>query len=90
MSHVGGVSSCLVWRLTKSGLSVQLVIYVFEISISDISATWTHGGTVRIPSDDQSPNDIAGAINQSQATTACLTSTVARLLALAKVPTVSR
>ncbi|KAM0716215.1 hypothetical protein Q7P37_007660 [Cladosporium fusiforme] len=65
---------------------LQYAAYTFDVSVGDIFTALTQGACVCVPSEVQRIQDLAGAINSLQVNQACLTSTVASLMAPADVP----
>lgn len=65
----------------------QFSAYTFDVGILDCLVTLMRGGCICIPSDHARLNDLAGAINFTQANWVFLTPTVASLLSPSDVPT---
>ena len=60
--------------------------YVFDVSVHDIFCVLSTGATLCMASSDRLMSDLAGVINETQATQTFLTPTVARLISPADVP----
>ena len=65
----------------------QFASYAFDMCITDIFATLTHGGTVCIPSDWERNNDIVGAMQRMEVSSARFTPSLVSNLALEEVST---
>ncbi|KAK3312656.1 hypothetical protein B0H66DRAFT_631298 [Apodospora peruviana] len=64
----------------------QFAAYVFDLSVGDIFTSLTTGACITIPSEQERMNDVAGAINRLNASSAFLTPTVASLIKPEDVP----
>ncbi|KAL7934147.1 hypothetical protein V8C35DRAFT_327127 [Trichoderma chlorosporum] len=64
----------------------QFSAYTFDIGILDVLVTLMRGGCVCVPSDHDRLNNLAGAINATQANWVFLTPTVADMINPAEVP----
>ncbi len=67
----------------------QFASYAFDMCITDIFATLTHGGTVCIPSDWERNNAIVEAMRRMEVTSARFTPSLVSNLTLEDVPTLS-
>ncbi|PHH65592.1 hypothetical protein CDD81_2027 [Ophiocordyceps australis] len=75
--------------LTADWRILQFSSYVFDISVCEIFASLAHGATLCVPSEADRVNSLAGFINKAEVTCAMLTSTVAKLLTPADVPSLT-
>ena len=66
--------------------TIQFAAHTFDLVIQDVFATLTWGGTVCIPSEEDRMNNLAGAMRSMDVNFASLTSTVARLMTPAEIP----
>ena len=64
----------------------QFSAYTFDIGIYDVIVTLMRGGCICVPSEKQRMNDLAGAINSTQANWALMTPTLAGTLSPQQVP----
>ncbi|KAL2825063.1 hypothetical protein BDW59DRAFT_162009 [Aspergillus cavernicola] len=74
-----------VYGMTPSTWSLQFAAYTFDASISDIWGTISHGGCVCVISEEERMNNLQGVIETYGATHAQVTPTVAGLL---DIPTI--
>jgi amino acid adenylation domain-containing protein len=65
---------------------LQFAAYTFDASYGDIFITLSQGGCICIPSEHERVNDLAGVIVRLNATAACLTPSVVRVLRPEQVP----
>ncbi|KAL6863367.1 NRPS [Amphichorda felina] len=75
-----------VYGMSSSTRSLQFATYTFDASISDIFGTLYHGGCVCVISEDDRMNNLQGAMQSYNITSAQLTPTVASLLDLSQLP----
>lgn len=68
--------------------TIQFAAHTFDMVIQDVFGTLTWGGTICIPSEEDRMNNLAGAMRSMEVNCAMLTSTVARLITPADVPSV--
>lgn len=66
--------------------TIQFAAHTFDLVIQDVFATLTWGGTVCIPSEQDRMNNLAGAMHSMDVNFTSLTSTVARLMTPAEIP----
>lgn len=72
--------------LGTSTRTIQFAAHTFDVAIQDVFATLIWGGTVCIPSEEDRMNNLAGAMRSMDVNFAGLTSTVARLITPAEIP----
>ena len=66
--------------------TIQFAAHTFDVAIQDVFATLIWGGTVCIPSEEDRMSNLAGAMRSMDVNFADLTSTVARLITPAEIP----
>lgn len=71
---------------TKESRVYDFASYAFDISVHNQVATFTTGGCLCIPSDDDRKNNIAGSMKAMRATIITITPSVARLIEPSSVP----
>ncbi|KAL4879275.1 hypothetical protein BJY04DRAFT_220395 [Aspergillus karnatakaensis] len=74
-----------VYGMTPETRSLQFAAYTFDASISDIWGTLAHGGCVCVISEEERMNNLQGVIEAYGATQAQVTPTVAGLLDIASI-----
>ncbi|XWW94242.1 hypothetical protein V2A60_002185 [Cordyceps javanica] len=75
-----------IFELGPQTRTLQFVSYSFDLSITDIWGTLSHGGCVCVMSDEDRMNNIQGAIRSYEANFVVMTPTVANLLNVSKLP----